>query len=92
MYLNDAAQILVIILSVTLIVFLILGIVLLAKLVGISNRIKKIATAVEETVDNIHDVIKGVKAVVTPAAVAQAITGWIEKLTKSKSKKGGKDE
>jgi hypothetical protein len=42
---------------------------------------------VEETTKNVHDVVAGVKSVVTPAVVTKAITNVIDKLTKDKEKK-----
>ena len=87
MYLNDSSQILVILLTAVLIVFLIVGIILLIKLVQVVSKVKKISDQVETTTKNIHDVVAGVKSVVTPAVVTKAITGWIEKLTSEKKEK-----
>jgi hypothetical protein len=63
--------------------------ILVVKVIKLLNKVNKITTSVEETTQNIHDVIKGVKSVVTPAVITNAVTSWVNKFT-NKSKKEDK--
>lgn len=81
---NTAEWILVIFLSVALLVFLILAIVLVAKLIDITKEVKKIiitgqgiATKADDIVDNVKDM----------TSIGGIVKTFSEKYTKSKSKK-----
>ena len=60
-----ATWILVIILSVTLFIFLIVGIILLIKLIGISNEAKKIVLTGQVIAEKTDDIVDNVKDVTT---------------------------
>lgn len=85
---SEAAWILVFILSGALALFLILGIVLVVKLIGISNRIKDVAESVKNTTESIEGVAKNFAAVTSPVFVVKSIKDLFNKL----KKKGEKNE
>lgn len=58
---NTAEWILVIILSVTLLIFLIVGIVLLAKLIGLSKEVKKVVIEGQDIAKNTNGIVSNVK-------------------------------
>ena len=58
---NIAEWILVIFLSTALLVFLILGIVLLAKLISVTKEVKKIVLKGQDIASNANDVVTNVK-------------------------------
>jgi predicted PurR-regulated permease PerM len=77
----DAFQILVVITSCVLIIFLILSIVLVVQLIQISAKIKKITKSVEGTVESVRETVLGIGRILTPAAITTAVSNWISKLT-----------
>ena len=58
---NIAEWILVVILSVTLFVFLIIGIVLLVKLIGLSKEVKKVVIEGQDIAKNTNGIVSNVK-------------------------------
>lgn len=84
---STAAEILVIILSVVLAIFLIVGIVLLVYLIRLSAEIRKIATSASRTVDSIESAVSGASKWVSPVFMAELIGRYMRKFTKQ-SKKG----
>ena len=58
---NTAEWILVAILSVTLLIFLIVGIVLLAKLIGLSKEVKKVVIEGQDIAKNTNGIVSNVK-------------------------------
>ena len=73
---NTAEWILVIFLSVALLVFLILAIVLVAKLIGITKEVKKIVITGQGIADNIKDM----------SSIGGIVKTFADKYTKGKSK------
>ena len=65
----DSFDILVIILSVTLAVFLILGIIALAFLIAVLKKVKVISEHVETAVINVETATRKMKSLAGPAAV-----------------------
>lgn len=58
---NVAEWILVVILSVTLLVFLIVGIVLFVKMIGVSNEMKKVVIESQDIAKNANGIVSNVK-------------------------------
>jgi uncharacterized protein YoxC len=81
---SSAAEILVIILSITLAVFLILGIVLTIYLIKLTRDIRAITQSAERTVNNIESAVSGVARLTSPLFFAEMIARYIKKFTKSK--------
>lgn len=67
-------QILVIILSVTLAIFLILGIVLTIKLIQIANGLKRITTKAEDVVDKAEAAAEVFQKAAAPVAIGRLIS------------------
>ncbi|MCA9350066.1 hypothetical protein KC874_00040 [Candidatus Saccharibacteria bacterium] len=75
----DYYQILVIILSITLAIFLILAIVSVIFIIKILNKFKKVAENAELVSDNIAEASKTMKKFAGPAAVANVISKFIKR-------------
>ena len=96
---NTAEWILVVILSVTLFVFLIVGIVLLVKLIGLSKEVRKVIVEGQDIAKNANGIVSNVKGMTSiggtmEMVVDNYITPKIkEKIKdsrgKEKSKNGG---
>lgn len=79
-----AAEVLIIILSITLTVFLILGIVLLVYMIVLTRQIRRVTQAAEKTVDNIGSVVSGFSKIITPVYIAEMVNKAIKKIKKNK--------
>ena len=92
---NTAEWILVIILSLTLLVFLIVGIVLLAKLIGLSKEVKKVVIEGQEIAKNTNGIVSNVKGMTSIGGtmemfVDKYVTPKLkEKIKEVKEKKEG---
>ena len=71
---NVAEWILVVFLSVALFIFLILGIVLLAKLIGITKEAKKIIIKGQDIADNANGIVENVKDLTSAGGVVKSFT------------------
>jgi hypothetical protein len=71
---SQAFQILVIILSVALAIFLILAITATALIIKLLKSANRLSTKAEQVVDNIESASESFKKVAGPAAVLQALT------------------
>ncbi len=76
----EAAEILVIILSVAFALFLVLGIILTVILIKVAKQIKRVTTTAERAVDNLENVATIVQRVAAPAAVTRIISGIVKSL------------
>ena len=76
----DAYQVLVIILSVTLFVFLILAIIACLYIIKLLKHINNVGESVEGVVNNIRDVSDIVKKTAANTAVAGLISSFINKF------------
>jgi len=87
---SSAAEILVIILSVFLAIFLLLGIILLIYLIRLSAEIRRITETARRTVDSIENAVVGVGRLTSPMFVAEMIGKHIKRAFKksTRSKKG----
>jgi uncharacterized protein YoxC len=84
---SSAAEVLVIIVSVALAVFLIVGIVLGIYLIRVSAEIRRIAKSAQQTVDTIGDAVSGIARLTSPIFVAEMIGRAFKKFNK-KARKG----
>ncbi|MDB5161537.1 MAG: hypothetical protein JWM52_45 [Candidatus Saccharibacteria bacterium] len=84
---SSAAEVLVIILSIVLVLFLIAGIILLIYLIRLSAEIRRIAQSAQKTVDHIENAVAGATKIASPMFVAELIGRYIKKFTKN-SRKG----
>jgi 1,4-dihydroxy-2-naphthoate octaprenyltransferase len=85
---SPAAEVLVIILSVVLTIFLIVGMVLIIYLIVLTRQIRKVTKSAERTVEDFGSVISKVSKVVQPIFVAETFNSFIKKF--KKHKKGDK--
>ena len=81
---SPAAETLVIILSVVLTIFLIVGMVLIVYLIVLTRQIRKITKSAEQTVEDFGSVVSKVSKVVQPIFVAETINSFIKKFKKKK--------
>ena len=88
---NTAEWILVAFLSTALLIFIILGIILLAKLIGITKEAKKIIIKGQDIAENANDVVTNVKGMTSIGGVVQTFADkYIDPKYKKKEKKDGK--
>ena len=81
-----AAWILVVILSVTLFVFLIVGIILIVKLLGLTDEAKKVVIKSQDIADNANGIVTNVKGMTSIGGVVQT---FVDKYVEPKLKKEG---
>lgn len=86
---NIAEWILVAILSVTLFIFLILGIVLLVKLIGLSKEVEKIAVEGQDIARNANGIAANVKGM---TAIGGVVEMFVDKYIAPKIKDKIKDK
>lgn len=86
---NVAEWIIVAILSLTLLVFLILGIILLAKLIGLSKEVEKIAIEGQDIAKNANGIAANVKGMTAIGGVAEM---FVDKYVVPKVKDKIKDK
>lgn len=85
---NLATEILVIILSVFLAIFLIIGITLLIYLVKLTRDIRRVTESAGRTVGHIESLAAGASKIASPLFVAELISRYVKKF--KKFKKGDK--
>ena len=84
---NVAEWILVVILSVTLLVFLILGIVLVVGLIGVTKEAKKVIVKSQDIADNANGIVSNVKGMTSIGGVVQTfVDKYVEPKVKEKKK------
>jgi uncharacterized protein YoxC len=82
-----AYEILVIILSSTLAIFLILAIILTIYLIKLTSEIRKVTESAGRTVDNIETVVLGATKIASPLFVAEMIGRFIKNHKRSSKEK-----
>jgi hypothetical protein len=87
---DTAAEILVIITSSVLVIFLIVGIILAIYLIKLTAEIRKITRSAQNTVNHIDAAVTGITRISSPIFVAELLSKYIKKMTKKSSKKGDK--
>lgn len=89
---DTSLEILVVVLSVALGVFLILSIYLVIRLIQVANHIKKITEHAEQVADRADHISDFFAKTATPVAIAKLIANLAETFQKKKSKKKDKEE
>ena len=90
---NTAEWILVIILSVTLFVFLITGIVLIVRLIGVSKEVKKVVIEGQDIAKNTNGIVSNVKGMTAiGGTVEMFVDKYINPKLKEKMKEAKKEE
>ena len=90
---NTAEWILVAILSLTLFIFLILGIVLVIKLLGVSGEMKKVIIKGQDIADNANGVVSNVKGMTSiGGTVEMFVDKYINPKLKEKAKERKEDD
>lgn len=84
---SSASEILVIILSIFLALFLILGIALLMYLIKLTKQIREVTKTAEHTMSSIDTVVSGAAKVVSPIFMAEMISKLVNKFKKEKGEK-----
>ena len=87
---DQAAELLVIIVSSVLSVFLIVAIILGIYLIKLTAEIRRIAKAAQNTVSHIDSAVVGVSKLTSPIFIAEMVNRYIKKFFKQETKKGGK--
>ena len=82
----DAMQILVIVLSVFLAIFLVSAIVLVVQLIRVTRQIRMIASTTQSAVDRVSNLASTAGKIISPAFIAKFVTDQFKKYKKSKSK------
>ena len=85
---NTAEWILVVILSLTLFLFLIFGIVLLAKLIGLSKEVKKVVIEGQDIAKNTNGIVSNVKGM---TSIGGTMEMFVDKYIKPKLKEKMKE-
>ncbi len=83
---GQAAEILVIIVSSVLSVFLIVAIILGIYLVKLTAEIRRLTKSAQSTVSHIDSAVVGVSKVTSPLFVAEMVSRYIKKFTNKKGK------
>lgn len=86
---NVAEWIIVAILSMTLMVFLIVGIVLLVKLIGLSKSLEQVVVEGKDVVRNANGVVSNVKGM---TSIGGAVEMLVDKYVVPKLNNSGKDK
>ena len=80
----DAMQILVIILSAFLALFLLLAIILTILFIKVTAQIKKVTTTAQSTAEHINSLAANVTKVTSPAIVAKLVLDQLKKVRNKK--------
>ena len=91
---NIAEWILVVILSITLFIFLVVGIALIVKLFGVADEAKKVIVKSQDIADNANGIVTNVKGLTSVGGVVQTfVDKYVEpKFKKEGSKNGGRKD
>ncbi|CAN5648110.1 hypothetical protein BH23PAT2_BH23PAT2_00360 [soil metagenome] len=79
---------LIVVLSVFLAFFLLLGIILLVKSIQIANRVKHITDQADGIVQRAETAIEFFRKAAGPLAIGKLVTGFVDHMSKSKKDKG----
>ena len=85
---NGAEWILVAILSITLLVFLIVGIVLIVRLIGVTKEINKVVEESQDIAKNANGIVSNVKGM---TSIGGAVEVFVDKYVMPKIKEKIKD-
>ncbi|MBR3324183.1 hypothetical protein IKG24_01425 [Candidatus Saccharibacteria bacterium] len=85
---NVAEWILVVILSITLLIFLIVGIVLMVKLLGVADEAKRVVVKSQDIAENANGVVSNVRGMTSIGGVVQTfVDKYVEPKLKDDKKK-----
>lgn len=87
---DQAAEILVIIVSGVLLIFLIVAITLAVYLIRLTSEIRRIAKSAQQTVSHIETAVIGVSRITSPIYVAEMLNRYIKKFSRTSKKKESK--
>lgn len=85
---DGATEVLIIILSVTLTVFLLLGITLAVILIKLSKALQRIATKAEDVIDNVESAAASFSGVAGKLATGKFLANIVELVMKKRKGKG----
>jgi hypothetical protein len=88
-YVDPATHALVIILSVFLALFLILGIIIFVEILKVMKTVRRIADKAEHVIDSAESVGAIFRNVSGPLSLMKVVANIVESATKHKSKRGG---
>ncbi len=89
---NVAEWILVVILSITLFVFLVVGIILMVKLLGLTDEARKVVVKSQDIADNANGVVSNVRGMTSIGGVVQTfVDKYVEPKLKA-AKPAGKEK
>lgn len=83
---DQAAEILVIIVSCTLSIFLIVGIILGIYLIKLTSEIRNLAKTAKNTVSHLDSAVVGISHITSPVFVAKFVSKYINKVFKKGKK------
>ncbi len=83
---SSAAEILVIIVSSVLSIFLVVSIILGIYLIKLTAEIRRLTKTAQNTVDHIDTAVVGVTKLTSPMFVAEMVSRYIKKFTKKGKK------
>lgn len=83
----DSQTALIILLSVTLIVFLVFSIVFLFNLIKISRNVNSLTEKVDDAADNVVSATSAFKSMATPLAISTVVGNLIRKVVKSNKRR-----
>ena len=81
---SSAAEVLVIILSIVLAIFLIVGIILAVFLIRLTKQIRQVTESANHTVENIGLAVSSVTRIATPMFIARIVAKQIRRFRKGK--------
>lgn len=83
---DQAAEVLVIIVSSVLSVFLVVAIILGIYLIKLTTEIRRLAATAQNTVSHIDNAVVGVSKLTSPIFIAEMVSRYIKKFTSKKGK------
>ncbi len=83
---SSAAEVLVVILSIFLAFFLILGITLTIYLIKLTRQIKKVTDSAERTAESIESTVTGFSRLISPMVMAEMIAKAVKGFKNKKRK------
>ena len=90
---NVAEWILVVILSITLFIFLVVGIILMVKLLSVADEAKRVVIKSQDIAENANGVVSNVRGMTSIGGVVQTfVDKYVEPKMKEKVKTAKKEE
>lgn len=90
---NVAEWILVAILSITLFIFLVVGIILMIRLMGVADEAKRVAVKGQDIADNANDVVENMKGMTAIGnTMGMLVDKYVNPKVKEKIKEAKKEE